>query len=84
MYFQSPEDRLGCHPQNGFSDIQSHPFFRSIDWTLLYDKQIAPPYKPQVRSDRDLDHFDPQFTNEPVQLTPDDQYVYSYLIIHLS
>ena len=71
--FQSPQERLGCHPQTGFADIQSHPFFRTIDWDMLYEKQITPPHKPLVRSDRDLEHFDPQFTNEPVQLTPDDQ-----------
>jgi atypical protein kinase C iota type len=39
----------------------------------LEQKQIAPPYKPKIADDRiDLEHFDPQFTNEPVQLTPDD------------
>jgi len=69
---KSPVERLGCHPTTGFGDIQSHPFFRTIDWELLFAKQITPPYKPQVRSDTDLEHFDPQFTNEPVQLTPDD------------
>lgn len=70
-----PSERLGCHPQTGFADIQSHPFFRSIEWDLLERRQITPPYKPSVKSDRDLEHFDPQFTSEPVQLTPDDQYV---------
>ena len=72
FYFQAPEERLGCHPQTGFADIQSHPFFRSIDWELLERRQITPPYKPSVLNDRDLEHFDPQFTSEPVQLTPDD------------
>ncbi|KAI0220917.1 Protein kinase C iota type [Lamellibrachia satsuma] len=72
---KSPEERLGCHPETGFSDIQSHPFFRIIDWELLYGRQINPPYKPEVRSETDLEHFDPQFTNEPVVLTPDDQKV---------
>jgi len=74
---KSPQERLGCHPQTGFADIQSHPFFRTIDWDMLYEKQITPPHKPLVRSDRDLEHFDPQFTNEPVQLTPDDQKIIS-------
>ena len=69
---QMPLDRLGCHPQTGFVDIQCHPFFKTIDWNHLYAKQIVPPYKPQVTSERDLEHFDTQFTNEPVQLTPDD------------
>ena len=73
FFKQNPVERLGCHPQTGFADIQSHPFFRAIDWDMLYEKQISPPYKPAVKSERDLEHFDPQFTNEPVQLTPDDQ-----------
>ncbi|XP_064643227.1 protein kinase C iota type-like isoform X2 [Lineus longissimus] len=68
---KTPTERLGCHPQTGFADIQSHPFFRSINWEMLENKQIPPPYKPTVRDERDLEHFDPQFTNEPVQLTPD-------------
>ena len=29
-------------------DIKSHPFFRTIDWQMLYDKQIDPPYNPNV------------------------------------
>lgn len=69
---KNPKERLGCHPQTGFADIQSHPFFRSITWKQLEGKQIPPPYKPVVRSDRDLEHFDPAFTGEPVQLTADD------------
>ena len=35
-------------------------------------KQVVPPYKPRIESDRDLEHFDPSFTTEPVVLTPDD------------
>ncbi|XP_033764087.1 protein kinase C iota type-like isoform X1 [Pecten maximus] len=69
---KNPVERLGCHPQAGFSDIQSHPFYRSISWESLEQKQIPPPYKPQLKSDRDLEHFDPAFTDEPVRLTPDD------------
>ncbi|CAG5124529.1 unnamed protein product [Candidula unifasciata] len=68
-----PAERLGCHPQTGFTDIQSHPFFRAIDWAQLEEKLIVPPYKPHIRHERDLEHFDPAFTNEPVRLTPDDQ-----------
>lgn len=66
-------ERLGCHPETGFNDIMTHPFFKSIDWDLLEEKQVTPPYKPKIENERDLEHFDPQFTNEPVQLTPDDE-----------
>ncbi|XP_054160714.1 protein kinase C iota type-like [Oppia nitens] len=69
---KNPSERLGCHPETGFQDITSHPFFRTIDWEALEAKQVTPPYKPKLETDRDLEHFDPQFTNEPVQLTPDD------------
>ncbi|XP_077863770.1 protein kinase C iota type-like [Saccoglossus kowalevskii] len=70
---KNPAERLGCHPQTGFADIQSHPFFRTIEWDQIEARQVTPPYKPYVLTDRDLENFDPQFTSEPVQLTPDDQ-----------
>ena len=40
----------------------------------LEQKQIPPPYRPRLESERDLANFPPEFTDEPVQLTPDDQY----------
>ncbi|RWS23485.1 Protein kinase C iota type-like protein [Leptotrombidium deliense] len=70
---KNPAERLGCQPQTGFADICAHPFFKTIDWEALEAKQVTPPYKPKIENDRDLEHFDPQFTEEPVQLTPDDQ-----------
>ncbi|XP_022106098.1 protein kinase C iota type-like isoform X1 [Acanthaster planci] len=70
---KNPIERLACHPQTGFSDVTSHPFFKTIDWERLGSRQVTPPYKPRLESERDLEHFDPQFTEEPVQLTPDDQ-----------
>lgn len=32
---QDPKERLGCHPQTGFADIQGHPFFRNVDWDMV-------------------------------------------------
>ncbi|XP_058858701.1 protein kinase C zeta type isoform X2 [Acipenser ruthenus] len=69
---KDPKERLGCQLQTGFSDIKSHTFFRNIDWDQLEKKQVTPPFKPQSTDDYGLDNFDTQFTNEPVQLTPDD------------
>uniref|UniRef100_A0A146R973 Protein kinase C n=1 Tax=Fundulus heteroclitus TaxID=8078 RepID=A0A146R973_FUNHE len=70
---KDPKDRLGCHPQTGFADINSHPFFRNVDWELLEQKQVVPPFKPNISGEFGLDNFDAQFTNEPIQLTPDDE-----------
>uniref|UniRef100_A0A7N8WMG6 protein kinase C n=1 Tax=Mastacembelus armatus TaxID=205130 RepID=A0A7N8WMG6_9TELE len=69
---KDPKERLGCHPQTGFADIMGHPFFRNVDWELLEQKQVVPLFKPNISGEFGLDNFDAQFTNEPIQLTPDD------------
>ncbi|CAH0564822.1 unnamed protein product [Brassicogethes aeneus] len=69
---KNPADRLGCHSPESFSEIMNHQFFKSIDWDMLEQKQVPPPYKPRLDSDRDLANFPPEFTDEPVHLTPDD------------
>ncbi|XP_020626392.1 protein kinase C iota type-like [Orbicella faveolata] len=69
---KNPIERLGCHPQTGFADITSHVFFRTVDWEQLEARQVPPPFKPRIEDQYGLENFDPQFTNEPVQLTPDD------------
>lgn len=51
---------------NGAAEIKSHPFFREhIDWTLLLQKKIKPPFKPRVTSPVDVSNFDTEFTAEP-------------------
>ncbi|XP_028848430.1 protein kinase C zeta type isoform X2 [Denticeps clupeoides] len=70
---KDPKERLGCQVQTGFTDIKSHTFFRNIDWEQLEKKEVTPPFKPQITDDYGLDNFDTQFTNEPVQLTPDNE-----------
>ncbi|XP_055372881.1 atypical protein kinase C [Condylostylus longicornis] len=72
---KNPADRLGCHRESAFMDIVNHPFFKSIDWEMLEQKQVTPPFKPRLDSDRDLANFPPEFTEEAVQLTPDDDRV---------
>ncbi|CAF0750262.1 unnamed protein product [Didymodactylos carnosus] len=72
---KNPKERLGCRGptcHEGFDDIRIHPFFNQINWVKLESKQIIPPYKPIVANEHDLSHFDPQFTNEDVVLTPED------------
>eukprot|EP00088_Acartia_fossae_P047646 TRINITY_DN5169_c0_g1_i8.p1 TRINITY_DN5169_c0_g1~~TRINITY_DN5169_c0_g1_i8.p1 ORF type:complete len:609 (-),score=178.46 TRINITY_DN5169_c0_g1_i8:311-2137(-) len=69
---KNPADRLGCNREGGFMEITAHPFFKTIEWELLEQKQIPPPYRPRLENDKDLTNFPPEFTDEPVQLTPDD------------
>lgn len=35
-------------------------------------RQVTPPFIPTVESEVDADNFDPRFTMEPAELTPDD------------
>ena len=41
--------RLGCQPNGeGIQDIRAHPWFSSLDWDKLEDKQLPPPFIPDV------------------------------------
>ena len=66
---KSPAERLGS--LDGLREIQQHIFYKSIDWNLLEQRLIQPPYKPQVTSERDLSNIDELFTKEEVCLTPE-------------
>ena len=72
---KNPKERLGCHPETGFTDIKCHQFFRSIDWKQLEMRQVDSPYIPRTEDERDVVNFDPQFTNEPLEFTPVDKSV---------
>ncbi|CAI2363437.1 unnamed protein product [Moneuplotes crassus] len=41
---RDPELRLGAL---GVDEIKEHPFFKNINWTKLYKKEVKPPYKPR-------------------------------------
>ncbi|CAJ0568037.1 unnamed protein product, partial [Mesorhabditis spiculigera] len=69
LLVKDPLQRLGGGPDDAI-EITHHPFFGSIDWQRLYNKEIEPPFKPLVTSDTDTSYFDTTFTSEPVQLTP--------------
>ncbi|XP_055970202.1 protein kinase C epsilon type isoform X2 [Sorex fumeus] len=46
---KNPHKRLGCvAAQNGEDAIKQHPFFKEIDWVLLEQKKIKPPFKPRI------------------------------------
>ena len=47
-----PARRLGCNPTTGEDDIKGHVFFKTTDWVKLEARQIRPPYKPKIVSQR--------------------------------
>jgi len=47
--------------------IQSHPWFRSVDFVKLEAKEIQPPFIPKVTSADDLGQIDPEFLKQSIQ-----------------
>lgn len=47
--------------------IKQHPFFSPIDWNLLLEKKVPPPFVPEVNGEEDIGNIDPAFLEEPVE-----------------
>ncbi|XP_056325745.1 protein kinase C epsilon type isoform X4 [Danio aesculapii] len=70
---KNPSKRLGCVVTQGLEEaIKVHPFFREIDWVQLEQRRIKPPFKPRIKTKRDVNNFDQDFTREDPVLTPVD------------
>lgn len=61
------ESRLGAGPGDA-EEIKEHPFFRLLDWNVVYRRQMEPPFKPSLINDEDVSLFDSKFT----RMTPVD------------
>jgi len=62
MLAKNKEERLGS--VKDFEEIRSHEFFASINWTLLDQRKIDPPFIPNIRNKlTDTSNFDPNFTS---------------------
>ncbi|CAG5132743.1 unnamed protein product [Candidula unifasciata] len=71
LFERNPSERLGM-PACPAGPINSHPFFRNIDWETLEARRMNPPYKPKIKSASDSSNFDSEFTAEKARLTPPD------------
>ncbi|KAF0992139.1 hypothetical protein HZS_6079 [Henneguya salminicola] len=69
---KDPTERLACKRNIEFNEFKSHPFFKGFDWKDIEKKKLKPPFSPKLENDMDHNNFDPVFTSEPIQLTPDD------------
>ena len=61
--------RLGA----GLSDaeeLKAHPFFASLDWQKVFNKEYDPLFKPRVASESDLTNIDKEFKQEAPKDTP--------------
>jgi len=60
---RNPKRRLGSGTGD-VDDIKKHLFFKSIDWTKLENKEIEPPFRPNLTNEYDVRFFDPESTSE--------------------
>lgn len=77
---RDPALRLGSGPTDS-EEVKAHQYFESIDWNLLEQKQITPPWKPLVTGETDTGNFNKKYT----RIVPDDPsyqvYTYNIFII---
>uniref|UniRef100_A0A4W5KCV8 protein kinase C n=1 Tax=Hucho hucho TaxID=62062 RepID=A0A4W5KCV8_9TELE len=70
--------KLGCVLSQGCDEATTkHSFFnfKDIDWTLLEQRRLKPPFKPRIKTRRDVNNLDQDFTREDPVLTPTDEAV---------
>ena len=78
---KDPTSRLGSVPpvldHNGVmvasGDVESHPFFvkHRVNWTTVESRQGVPGFVPRLRDEKDVSHFDQQFTQQTPSDTPE-------------
>lgn len=61
------ETRLGTGPEDA-EEIKRHPFFRHLNWDLVFSRQLEPPFRPDIKDEEDASLFDTRFT----KMTPVD------------
>ncbi|VVC44770.1 Protein kinase domain,Protein kinase-like domain,Serine/threonine-protein kinase, active [Cinara cedri] len=57
--------------QNGIDDIKQHRWFKQIEWIMLLNKQIEPPFVPNYTSASDTSNFE-SYVDEDVAVVCED------------
>lgn len=55
--------RLGCL-SGGAEDIKANAWFQGVDWNIVRQKRIQPPWIPELTGDQDFQYFD-QYPDQP-------------------
>jgi len=81
------EDRLGCK-RRGADEVKEHPFFRDLDWQLVYLQKYPPPLIPprgevNAADAFDIGSFDEEDT-KGIKLTEADQELYKSFPVVIS
>ena len=49
--------RLGCS-KSGPDEVKAHKWFKGVDWKVVFDRKIPPPWIPEIRHPTDTKYFD--------------------------
>eukprot|EP00049_Salpingoeca_infusionum_P017562 m.353468 g.353468 ORF g.353468 m.353468 type:complete len:471 (+) comp16770_c0_seq1:146-1558(+) len=69
---KNPMERLGGGEADG-KEVMAHPFFVSLDFKKLYNRELPVPFVPQIKSEEDVSNFDTMFTEEAPEISPTEQ-----------
>jgi len=72
---KNPGPRLG---KNGLNEIKNHPFFADINFDMIKNKKVKPPYKPNVTEEDLTCNFDEEFTSMTTQESPVANWISEY------
>uniref|UniRef100_A0A7E4WAK9 Non-specific serine/threonine protein kinase n=1 Tax=Panagrellus redivivus TaxID=6233 RepID=A0A7E4WAK9_PANRE len=61
---KNPDDRLGSGPTD-IEELKAHPFFETINWVDLYNRNMPVPFTPDLTADNDSKYFNKKFTDLP-------------------
>jgi hypothetical protein len=62
-----PSERLPMRP-GGVANLKSHPWFEGFNWEDMKNNKQTPPYKPVVKSKKDLANFSARPEDRPRQI----------------
>jgi len=69
---KNPGKRLGCVVTQGLEEaIKVHPFFREIDWVLLEQRRVKPPFKPRIVSVHAFSYIELNPVSSPISIEHD-------------
>jgi len=62
MMERDPNKRLGGGPGD-VSEVKAHAFFADVDWTVVLNREVPVPFKPDLSAAGDVKYFDKEFVN---------------------
>lgn len=63
--------RLG-NQRGGADEVRGHKWFRGVDWRLVFERRIPPPWVPKMKGNCDTQYFDRYAESAESTTVPDE------------